>query len=79
VSAARQQIPEDLMPQLQPMSSSEEKPVVVAKADMPVCPACRHVMTVRTFTPSTSMAGVGDTVYACDTCGAETHRIAKRE
>ena len=67
------------MPQLQPMSSSLEKTAVVAKPDMPVCPACRRVMPVRTFTPSASMAGVGDTIYVCDTCGAETHRTAKRE
>jgi hypothetical protein len=78
VSVARQQIAEDLMPQLQPMSSSNEELIVVAKSDMPVCPACRHVMTVRMFMPSASMAGVGDTIYVCHTCGAETHRTAKR-
>ena len=66
------------MPQLQPMSSSHEKPAVVAKPDVPVCPACQHAMTVRMFMPSASMAGVGDTIYVCDTCGAETHRTAKR-
>jgi hypothetical protein len=67
------------MPQHQATSSGHDKPIIVAKSDMPVCPACRCMMTVRKFMPSTSIIGVGETVYVCESCGTETHRTAKRE
>jgi ribosomal protein L37AE/L43A len=67
------------MPQHQAMSSGHDKSIIVAKSDMPVCPACQRVMTVRQFMPSTSMIAVGETVYVCESCGTEAHRTARRE
>lgn len=52
---------------------------MAAKPDIPTCPTCQRVMTVRKVTPSTSMIGVGETVYACEACGTEAYRTAKRE
>jgi hypothetical protein len=66
------------MPQLQTMPSSHNDPIISAKPDTPVCPTCRHAMAIKQVTPSTSMIGVGETVYVCDACGTETHRTAKR-
>ncbi len=67
------------MPQLHTMSSDHDKPIILGKPDDPICPACHCAMTVRTVTPSTSMIGVGDTVYVCERCGTETHRTARRQ
>jgi hypothetical protein len=65
------------MPQLQAMSSSHDKLIVAAKPDIPVCPVCRCVMSIRQVTSSTSMIGVSETVYDCEACGTEAHRAAK--
>jgi hypothetical protein len=68
---------EDTMPH-QAVSSSPDKPVARGKPDNPICPACRHVMNIRQVMPSTSMIGVSETVYVCESCVTETHRTAKR-
>jgi hypothetical protein len=65
------------MPQLQTMSPAPNEPVIPAKPDNPMCPACQRVMAFRQVMPSTSMIGVGETVFVCDACGTETHRTAK--
>jgi len=66
------------MPQLQTVSPGPNEPVLAATPDHLVCPTCQRAMAIREVTPSTSVIGVGETVYVCDGCGTETHRAAKR-
>jgi hypothetical protein len=66
------------MPQLQTMSSSHNEPIISATPDNLACPTCQRAMAVKEVMPSTSVIGVGETVYVCDACGTETHRTAKR-
>jgi len=65
------------MPQLQTTSPAHNEPAVPAKPDNPMCPSCQQAMAIRQVMPSTSMIGVGETVYVCDACGTETHRTSK--
>jgi predicted RNA-binding Zn-ribbon protein involved in translation (DUF1610 family) len=66
------------MPQLQSMFPSPNEPIIAATPNQLVCPTCQRAMAIREVTPSTSMIGVGETVYVCEACGIETHRTAKR-
>lgn len=66
------------MPQLQTMSANPNEPIVAATPDHLVCPTCQGTMAIRQVMPSTSVIGVGETVYVCDACGTEAHRTARR-
>jgi hypothetical protein len=59
------------------MPSDHNERMVAGKPDAPRCPACQRVMSIKQVRPSTSMIGVGETVYVCESCGTETHRTAK--
>jgi hypothetical protein len=58
--------------------SSQDAPVVSGKPDNPICPTCQRAMTMKLVMPLMSTISVDQTVYACDACGTETHRAAKR-
>jgi|tagenome__1003787_1003787.scaffolds.fasta_scaffold18479343_2 hypothetical protein len=66
------------MPQLQTFPPSPNEPVIATTPVNLVCPTCQRAMAIREVMRSTSMLGVGETVYVCDACGTETHRTAKR-
>ena len=62
---------------LQTTPSNYDLAIASGKPNNPACPACHCAMTVKEVMP-VSAIGVGGTVYACDGCGTETRRTAKR-
>jgi hypothetical protein len=65
-------------PSSQAVPSSQDAATVSGKPDNPVCPTCQGAMTVKLVMPLMSAIDVDETIYACDVCGTETHRAAKR-
>jgi RNase P subunit RPR2 len=51
---------------------------VPAKGKNPICPQCRHRMTVKQVAPVLFASEMDDIVYGCEECGTETKRTVKR-
>ena len=68
---------ETAMSQIEATSSGHDARAVAGELHNQMCPTCRRAMPLKEVMP-VSVFGVGETVYVCDVCGAETRRAAKR-
>jgi len=65
------------MTQVQATSSGRDARSAVGELHNPMCPTCQRAMPLKAVMP-VSAIGVGETIYVCDVCGAETRRAARR-